>query len=359
MISIKKLVCLFMVLLLTAGCAKPKDTSSEVTVEKYQTEFFDTFDTHTTVTCYVESQEEFDHISGIIHDEMLRMHQLFDIYNSYEGINNIKTINDNAGMVPVEVDPILIELLVFSRQAYADTDGAVNIALGPVLSIWHQYRDAGLENPEQSELPPMELLQEANKYTNFSLVEIDEQDKKVFLPEQQMSLDVGALAKGFAVQSAVDKAIDAGLTSGLINAGGNVAVIGKPADDRDAWNVGVQLPDYNSGQQDIFDLLKISSNCAIVSSGDYQRYYYVDGTAYHHIIDPNTLMPAQQFRAVSIVHPDSAIADMLSTMAFILPYDKGRELVLSHGGEAVWIFSDGRYDYTDGYEEISSRLQEK
>ena len=118
------------------------------------------------------------------------------------------------------------------------TGGKVNAAMGGVLRIWHDYRKQGTEDPEAARLPTVQELEAAAAHTDFGDVEIDEDAGTVYLRDPEMSLDVGALAKGFAVQSAIDKAKEAGMVSGFINAGGNVSVIGKPLDGRDAWVIG-------------------------------------------------------------------------------------------------------------------------
>ena len=106
---------------------------------------------------------------------VLEFNKLYDIYKDYDGINNIKTINDNAGIKPVEVQQEIIDLLLFSKEWYNRTNGKCNIALGSVLSIWHDYRNASINNPEKAEIPPPDMLKEAMRYTDINKVIVDEE----------------------------------------------------------------------------------------------------------------------------------------------------------------------------------------
>lgn len=331
--------------------------------ERYQAQFLELFDTVTTILGYADSEEIFSEFAQSVYDNLKDYHEFFDIYNDYEGVNNIKTINDNAGIAPVKVDQRIIDLLLFGREVYALSGGKVNIAYGAVLSVWHTYREEGSDDPERAELPPMDLLKEKAKHTDMNQVIIDEQASTVYLADPEMRLDVGAIAKGYATER-VAKALEAkGYHHALLSVGGNVRAIGsKGPDIRDAegtskgtdWNVGIQNPDTES-EEPYLDILKLT-DLSLVSSGDYERYYVVDGKRYHHIIDPATLMPATYFRAVSIVTKDSGLADALSTTIFNLPYEEGLQLIEGlPDTEALWIYSDGTMKYTSGFEEFLAK----
>ena len=139
----------------------------------------------------------------------------------------------------------------------------------------------------------------------------------------------------------VDLLKEKGVTSALLNAGGNVCTIGTPPDS-DSWNVGIQDPDDTTK---IYDKISVSDK-SVVTSGNYQRYYTVNGKIYHHIIDPETLMPADLYKNVTVITGDSQIADMLSTALFILPYDDGKKLAQQYGADVLWIFTDGHAEKT-------------
>lgn len=343
------IIIVLLVMFLIPGCTQTAE--SEYT--RYSNSFFDTFDTLVVVTAYTKSEAEFTEYFEMIERRFQKLHKLYDIYNNYEGINNLKTINDQAGREAVAVDREIIDLILFAKEWHERTQGRVNIALGPVLRIWHEYRTEGLDDPQNAALPPLDLLQKAQEQTDLEQVVVDPEKRTVYLTDPGMSLDVGAIAKGYAVEMAVREAAAAGLESGVISAGGNVRVIGRPLDGvRERWAIGIHDPDASlfDESDNLLDTIFLTDG-SVVSSGDYQRYYSVDGKRYHHLIDPETLMPAAHYRAVTVVTEDSAVADYLSTELFLLPYAESRALADSLDGvEAIWVMPDGAVKITGGLE---------
>lgn len=329
--------------------------TSESEYNKYSDTFFDTFDTMTQVVGYTKSEEEFKGYFEKIRSRFEELHRLYDKYNDYEGINNIKTINDNAGIKPVKVEKEIIDLIQFAKEWSKRTGGRTNIAMGAVLSIWHDYREEGRDNPQNAKLPPMSILQEAAKHTDIDKVIVNTSESTVYLADERMNLDVGAIAKGFATEVVAQEIQAAGFTSGIISPGGNVRVLGKPLDGiRERWGVGIQDPSKMivTAEENLLDTIFVN-NASVVSSGDYQRYYVVDGKVVHHLIDPDTLMPGEYYRAVTIVTGNSGLADFLSTTVFLLPFDKSKALVESlEDVEAVWVMPDGSVEATEGMKKI-------
>lgn len=350
----KKSICLAVIIsiliLVTPGCAPKVDNP----YSRHQSSIMGTFNTLTTMIVYTETEEEFYTYFDYAEARFQELHKLYDIYNDYEGLNNIKTVNDNAGVQPVEVDKDLLDLIRISKEWATKHHGQMNIALGPVLKIWHDYRMDGGDDPLNAKLPPVERLENALKYTDITKVIIDEENSTVFLSEPNMRLDIGAIAKGYATELVALEIEAMGLKSGIISSGGNVRTIGKPLDgSRDFWGVGIFDPDSTLFSENRnLDTVYVNDG-SIVSSGDYQRYYYVDGVLYHHLIDPTTLLPATHFRAVTVVTPDSGYADLVSTELFLLPYQEGRALADSlEDVEAFWVFHDGEVKFTDGMKDI-------
>jgi thiamine biosynthesis lipoprotein len=323
-------------------------------ISKFSAEFFDIFDTVVTFTAFAGDEGEFRRYAEIVRDEMGRLHRLFDIYHEYEGLVNVKTVNDNAGGAPLRVDPSFADLLERAKEAYGDTDGAVNVALGPVLKLWHDARERVRAGGEPVSLPSETELRGAAVRVSVEDILIDRENSAVSLRHSGMRLDLGAVAKGYAVQKTVERLREAGLKSGIINAGGNVAIVGKPLDGRDAWNIGVHAP-TEEDRSKILDVLRLADGAAVTSGND-QRYFMAEGRRYHHIIDPKTLFPAEGLKSVTVLHPDSATADILSTAAFILPLDKARELLRRHGAEALWVAEDGMKLATRGYLPLSKTM---
>ena len=334
------LILMISAVLLLSGCAQ------EQSVEKkqYTATFLTLFDTVTSIVGRASSEEEFGEVAQSIHDQLKEYHELFDIYQEYEGVNNLKTINDNAGISPVEVDGKIISLLLDCKTFYESTDGKVNVAMGSVLSLWHECRSFGRDNPAQATLPVWEELQEASAHTDFSAVLIDEETSTVYITDPLVQLDVGAIAKGWSVQQ-VAKQAPKGL---LISVGGNVCATGPKDEKGTRWVVGVQNP---NDQEKYLHTLYVTEG-SVVTSGDYQRLYVVDGKMYHHIIDPETLYPSEYWRAVTIVCPDSGVADALSTALFLMSQEEGEALLKQYDAEAMWVDADGNIYYSSGFKKL-------
>ena len=343
----KKLAVLLLAALLSAAALVPASAQ----MERYSAVYMDSFDTVIQFMAYAPDEETFNRWSNVVHDTYLYMHKLFDGYNSYEdeGIISVYTLNQRAAKEPVVVDPILYALLTFSKSQYETCMGQTNVAMGSVLSIWHDYRDAGLADPENAQIPPMDALSAANAHTNLDDLILDHENMTVFFADPDMKLDVGAVAKGYATEIVAKALLASDMPSFLISAGGNVRCGNPPQDGRTAWGIGLQDPEGEVlGLTDYVETLYLH-DVSVVTSGDYQRYYTVDGKRYHHLIDPDTLMPADHFRSVSIIAEDSGLADMLSTAAFLMPYEESRAFVESLDGvEAIWLFPDGTKEMTDG-----------
>ena len=327
---LKKWIPVVLLLLFLSGCGKEKQV--------YQTVFLDVFDTVTTVRGYEETEEAFQERAEQVHRALLEYHRLFDIYNDWPG--GLKDVNDTAGKAPVKVEQPVLELLTDCRDFYDSTGGRVNVAMGSVLYLWHQARAAGLNDPEHAALPDMDALQEAAKHVSFDTVLIDEAAGTVFLSDPQQRLDVGAIAKGWAAQR-VSQLLPEGY---MLNVGGNVCTRGtKPGGGK--WNIAVQSP--NAGEDNLC-VVSLTGQ-SLVTSGDYQRSYTVDGTNYHHIIDPDTLMPSTYWRSVSVLCDDSGLADCLSTALFLLPLEEGRPLAERMGVEVMWVDADMNITQTPGF----------
>lgn len=334
----KKLFCFLLVALLLSGCTVP----AQKTPQRYTATFLDVFDTVTTIVGFAESEDAFTQQAQTIYDELLRYHQLFDIYDDYDGIANLKTVNDAAGGDPVQVDTAIIQLLKSCKEYDALTGGKVNAAMGSVLQLWHEARSDAYDDPLNAYLPDETKLEEAAQHVNFDDVILDEENSTVRIADPSLRLDVGAIAKGWATQKVAEKA-PAGM---LISVGGNVCATG-PKNGDSPWVVAIENPDGG----DYLHTVYVETGC-VVTSGDYQRTYPVNGKFYHHIIDPDTLYPSEYFRSVTIVCADSGLADALSTALFLMPLEEGMALAESCAVEAMWVHADGTRSYTPGFEKL-------
>ena len=338
----KRTATLILLLVLLCGCtaapAKPDNTG----LNRYEATFLTLFDTVTTIVGYAETEEAFTDTAQAFHDELLEYHRLYDIYNEYEGINNIKTINDHGWEHPIKVDQRIIDLLLFSKELYTQTEGRVNIAMGSVLRLWHDARETGIADPSRAALPDQAALEQAAAHTDIDSIQIAVEESTVFLSDPEVKLDVGAIAKGYAVEQ-VCRNTPSGL---LISVGGNVCPTGPKPESGQPWVVGIQDPE--DPEQYLHTIYV--EDVSVVTSGDYQRYFTVDGVPYHHIIDPDTNYPAGYWRSVTILCRDSGVADALSTALFTLPQEEGQALLDAFQAEAMWVRQDGTILYSPGFQ---------
>lgn len=306
----------------------------------------DYFDTVITITGHETGKKKFDSVSEDILSKLSEYHKLYTIYHRYDGMENLCTINElvDGNHRTVKVDRRIIDMLLYAKEMHTVTDGMMNVAMGSVLSLWHDYRSIGKDNPEKASLPPMDKLKAAAEHTDINKLIIDEENLTVTLTDPLMKLDVGAIAKGYATECVAKYLEEKGITGYVLNVGGNVRTIGSKADG-EPWTIGIENPKGD----DYLEFLSLSGE-SVVTSGSYQRFYYVDGKPYHHIIHPDTLMPSEGYESVSVVCKDSGRADALSTALFCMPQKDGLELVESMPDvEAMWISEDGSKTVSSGW----------
>ena len=355
-----KMGLIFLISVLIFSCFNNK--------EKVYTEIVDgLFDTVHVISGYDKSEQEFKKKVKFYQEEMEKLHKLYTSYEDFQGINNISTINENAGIKPVKVDRNIIDLLKDTLERNKEISDKVNIAAGNVIDLWDKAKTEG-KLPEQSEL---EKMQKCAKTEN---IVIDEQNSTVFIKERCTKLNLGAVAKGYAVEQVTKKMEKAGMTSFIISAGGNVKVVGKRniskkeseiTDLKSCKNqfcIGIALPlyndnnidksnPYNNGKNDY--LAKISAeNMSIVTTGNYQRYFVMDNKVYGHVINLETLKPEDSFASVSVITEDSGLADFMSTTLFLLSYEEGKALIEKMGKkekiDVIWAMKNGDVVSSEG-----------
>ena len=286
------------------------------------------------------SKKSFDALAESVEDELCEYHKLYDIYNEYEGMVNLATLNRTAGSGPQKVDKRIIDLLLFSKEMYELTGGEVNVAMGAVLKIWHDFREEGKRlPPEERRLPDINALRAAAEHTDINDVIIDEENLTVSLLDPEMRLDVGATAKGYAVEAVAAGLEAEGLSGYVLDVGRNIRAIGtKPSGA--GWTAGVVNPDSLSPVPYVYKTeLK---NESIVTSGSYENFYTVGGVNYHHIINKDSLFPENHYLSVSVLSDSSAFCDALTTALFNMPFEVARPFVLSLNDViAVFVFPDG------------------
>lgn len=321
----------------------------------------DIFDTVISLSAFAPTQEDFDRAADEVMTLLRSYHQLLDGYHAYEGLHNLWYVNHYAAQGPVEVPEEFFRLLSWCRRQWDEGNRKTNIAMGAVLSIWHAYRTAGIADPQHAKLPTLDTLQAAAQHISFDSLVLDADKRTVYFSDPLLQLDLGAVAKGFAADAA-NEYLSRVMPSYLLSLGGNVYAGDAPMDGRANWGVGVQDPRTDAvmlaaGGTDILDVLDVH-NKTVVTSGDYWRYYVVDGQRYHHIIDPDTLYPSVRMLSVSVVCDSSLLADYLSTTLFILSYEDGLQLVDSlEGVEAMWVLPDGSIQCSAGMADYARSIK--
>ncbi len=288
-------------------------------------------------------------------DQLKIYSDFYDIYNNYDGENNLKTINDNAGIAPVEVDQKIIDMLNLAKEFYTYSNGEFDITMGAVLKIWHTYREAGITLNEQGQnapVPTYEELAAVKDERGWDKVVIDDEANTVFITDANVSLDVGGIAKGYAAEQVGADLENKGIGGGYVNVGRNIRLLGSKIDGT-AWRIGITDPASTSGASLL--ALDVDPSYSVVTSGDYERYYTgEDGVRYSHIIDPQTLFPATYYHSVSIIGDDSGVCDCLSTTLFTMTVADGKKVVAAYEAatgkkvSVVWIMDPDKTQNESG-----------
>lgn len=314
---------------LLSGCGKSNPNTKIVKSGFY-------FDTVITITLYGSSHEE-------------QLEHCFDLAAKYESYfsktipdSDISKINAAAGN-PVTVHDETIELLQKGIYYGELSNGTFDITIGNLSDLWNIPTKALLEETDASMIPDKAEIATALATVDYRNILIDGND--VSLKNPDTSIDLGGIAKGYIADKMKEYLIAEGVSSGYINLGGNVLCIGnKP--DGSPYNIGIQKP-FDTANTSA--TVKISDK-TVVSSGIYERYFEVDGTIYHHLLDTATGYPLNnELLSVSIITPYSVDGDALSTICFALGIEKGLELIESlPDTEAIFIDADYQLHKSSG-----------
>lgn len=293
----------------TTGCVAQNSN-----LQKISKDFF-VMDTVINITVFspdqAKGQEAVEQAAG-------EFQRINDLVSRFPGENlpdpqgsDVYRVNEEAGISPVQVNEDTLAMVERAKHFAELSEGAFDITIGPIMDLW------GFGGKEY-QVPTEAELKRALSLTDYRKIILDKGAKTIFLPEKGMVMDLGGIAKGYATDMAVKKLRSASIKSALINAGGNVFAVGsKP--DGSPWKIGIQDPRNGS---EIVAIVSVTDS-AVVSSGDYERYFEKNGERYHHIIDPATGKQARGLLGTTIVTGDSADADIFSTLMFVLGQEKG------------------------------------
>jgi len=252
------------------------------------------------------------HIDAAI-NEIRRIEKLLTTF-SEESQTNL--INRNAGIKPVKVDWEIFDLIERSLRISRITDGYFDISYGGIdKSFWNFDR-------EMKKLPNPELIKEHLKLVNYQNIILDSESQTVFLKEKGMRIGFGGIGKGYAAEMAKQMLQNNGVTSGIVNASGDLTTWGNQADGK-PWTVGIADPD-NAKQP--FSYMNIT-NMAVATSGNYEKFVMINGKKYSHTINPKTGMPVSGVKSVTIFCPNAEIADAMATPVSIMGIDAALNMI--------------------------------
>lgn len=298
--------------------------SSKETIELSKS-FTDYMDTYIHVKIYTNDEEKGNDALKHVDEIFSEYHNLTNKYADYE--NGLYRLNKSG----TSIDKKLYDIIEYGYNWYDKSNHLLNIGIGNVTDIWKKYREAENGVPSIEELKSVSI--------DFNNIKLDNGSVKL---KNGVTIDLGSLAKGYAVDVVGEYLESVGINKYIINAGGNV-LVGKKY-HKDKYKIGIEDP---TGEVAIYKIVK-AEEVAIVTSGGYRRSYTYNGVNYNHIIDPNTLYPANNMLSVTVITKESKLADVLSTTLFLMSYEDGMEFIKDYDAEVIWYLNDGTIKTTDG-----------
>jgi FAD:protein FMN transferase len=267
-------------------------------------------------------------------DEIRRIEAVISSHRAGTGTT---IINQNAGVAPVPVDEELFNLIARSLKISKLTDGAFDISFGALYRIWKF-------DGSMHALPSADTVLKYQNLTGYEKITLDPQHHSVYLPQKGMSIGFGAIGKGYAANRAKQVMVKLGSGGGFVNAAGDILFWGHN-EHHQKWNVAIASPFFRS---EVIGGLEVE-NMAVVTSGNYEKNFTIDGKTYSHIVDPKTGYPTSEAVSVTIICPDAELADALATGVSVLGVADGIKLINQlKGFECLIIDSKGRFHQSSG-----------
>ena len=256
-----------------------------------------------------------------------------DLFTTYNEESPVWKINNNSDTL-IKVDDEIYNLLVLCDSVTRLSDGCFDVSLDNLTKAWGFYTDNPL-------LPTKAAIDSALNSSGWNNIQLKE--NQTIIRRKNVGLNFGAIAKGYAVDKAIDVLKKSGMKKALVNAGGEIKVIGND------WKVGIQHPRDERG---IVAVVKLN-DMTVATSGDYEQYFEQDGIRYHHIIDPKTGYPARGLQSVTVINESNTFADALATAVFVMGKEKGMKLIENlNNTEAMIIDEEEKIFYSSGFEKF-------
>lgn len=264
------------------------------------------------------------------------------LMSDYKSDSEISLVNREAAERAVEVSESTYEVLRRSVEFSKLTDGAFDITVGPLMALFRQAKQKGIP-------ATAEQIAEAKSRVGFEKLTLDSEKRTVRFAIGGMSLDLGGIAKGYAIDKAVEAAQQSGALGAMVDIGGDIRCFGSPPEGRDHWLVGVQDPSAATegiGGGRLLLILK-ANNVAVTTSGDYQQYVMIEGKRQSHIMNRETGKSAEGLSSVTIITDNATDADALATSVTVLGAEDGLALIEKRPQtEAILITSGPKYEVT-------------
>lgn len=258
-----------------------------------------------------------------------------ELLTTFKESSQTNAINANAGRRPVKVDKEVFDLIFRSLRISALTQGAFDISYGSVdKKLWNF-------DTTMTSLPDRETAKQSVKRINYRNVILDEKENSVFLKEKGMRIGFGGIGKGYAADRAKNILQQMGVTSGVVNAAGDLITWGNQVNGK-PWTIGIADPGV---QHHPFSYLNIS-DMAVATSGNYEKYAVIDGKKYSHTIDPKTGFPVSGIKSVTIICPSAELADAMATPVMVMGIRAGLHLVNQMKNIACIVIDDSNKLHT-------------
>ncbi|WP_371363608.1 FAD:protein FMN transferase [Sporomusa rhizae] len=328
---LRRLVCISLICLMLFSLVGCSPTALFSPKPYKDTQFL--MDTIIEITAYGSNKEA---AVKSAFDEFQRIQSISDRFNPE---SQLSKINQMAGIAPVQVDSDLVKMINDAITISEKTDGAFDITIGPLTELWG-IGHKGEFVPSQAEINKVLPL------VNYRKIQVDSNNNTVYLPEKGMSLDLGGVAKDYALTRAAAILKSLGIKSALINAGGDIQVIGTRPDGK-PWRIGVQDPRNSEG---VIAKVTLTNWNMMQTSGDYQRYFIKDGVRYAHILNPKTGRQPTEIASTTLVYNDVDVPNDIASSGFIvLGLERGMEALKQFPGvEAIIVTTDGKVITTPG-----------
>jgi thiamine biosynthesis lipoprotein len=303
------------------------------------------FDTVLELSIYDKMKEE--QMSSVFEQVYARSQEIEDEFSVFQKDSLAEMINGKAAEEEIAINDDFNSVLQTAMKVSKLSKGAFDITVKPLSDLWN------FNSPSPAVPSPNDIYQAKAKvgYQNILL-----SDHSIRFQNAGIQIEFGAVAKGFAVEEAAEQLRKLGVQKAIVNYGGNVALVGEKESGK-GYSVGLQTPFSPTGEY--FALLRLS-NCALATSGAYERNFTVNGTLYHHILDPKTGYPAESgLKSVTVVCEDAAKADALSTAFFVMGFKDSMDVLDSlEGVDAVFVDDLNRVYITNGLKDKISITDE-